>query len=313
MSCSRLTGFEASKARVLQRRASSSWMGLLVVAGLFCVAGCVIWVWSGNAFYLAAVLLEQRAELRAAGLGDLDQLGHVGVVGRGAAQQALVVQGKDVYRLLGGRVGHPQLGEDAPRHAGAREKRLAPHAPDAEVEQAVGMQPVVGAREDLEVRKVLLRDLRAFHGRLYVIDRDHEDRGLVGPGGAQQVEARRIAEIRLLAELRHEIELLRVEIERGERYAARREYAADDLADAPEAGDDHRVLLARRRAAFGRGGDAPRQAVEQVDQHGRGEHADRDDRNQPVGERGRQELLAGREGNSTKANSPPCDSTTASA
>src|SRR5688572_14141648 len=109
MSCSRLTGLDASNARVLQRRASSSWMGLLVVAGLFCIAVSVMdrvgkrilpnpsrqlsvvsrqvvtqkkastsgnWRLTTGVLQSAAVLLEQRAKLRAPGLGDLYQLWH---------------------------------------------------------------------------------------------------------------------------------------------------------------------------------------------------------------------------------------------
>ena len=73
------------------------------------------------------------------------------------------------------------------------------------------------------MRELLLRDIRAFHGRLDVVYRNHQDRGLVGSRCAQQVQPGGAAEIDLVAELADESDLLRIAVERGERYAARGE------------------------------------------------------------------------------------------
>ena len=61
------------------------------------------------------------------------------------------------------------------------------------------------------------------------------------PGGAQQVEARRVAVEHLEAELAQELDLVGVVVEHDGAHAAGEQQPADDLPEAPEARDDHRI------------------------------------------------------------------------
>ena len=74
-----------------------------------------------------------------------------------------------------------------------------------------------------------------------VVDGIDEQARVRRPGGAQQVEARRVAVEHLVAELAQEVDLLGVVIEHDGAHAVGEQQAGHDLPEAPEARDDHRV------------------------------------------------------------------------
>ncbi len=82
---------------------------------------------------------------------------------------------------------------------------------------------------------------------LRVVERDHQQAGALGAGGAQQVGPGRVAVIDLVAEAADHLDLLRALLQRGEGDAAHPQDAADDLPDPAEAADDDgRAIVADR-------------------------------------------------------------------
>jgi hypothetical protein len=107
-----------------------------------------------------------------------------------------------------------------------------------------------------------------------VVDREHEDLGEVGAGGAQQLQARGVAVVDAVAELAHEIHLLEARLERGEGDLLHAQGAGDHLPETPEAGDHHAVVL-RVDGLVGRGLGGlsePQPLVVQRDDQGRDGH-----------------------------------------
>ena len=96
----------------------------------------------------------------------------------------------------------------------------------------------------LRCGKCSRHELRGAHRGVDVVDREHEDFGARRAGSLQQFEARRIAVVHLVAEAAHEVDLRDARLQRRERNPAHAQDAADDLADAAEAGDDHAAVLA---------------------------------------------------------------------
>ena len=82
------------------------------------------------------------------------------------------------------------------------------------------------------------------HRGVDVVDRQHEHFGARRAGSLQQLQPRRIAVVHLVAEAAHEVDLRDARLQRGERDPAHAQDAADDLADAAEAGDDHAAVVA---------------------------------------------------------------------
>ena len=114
---------------------------------------------------------------------------------------------------------------------------------DAQVAQLVVVRDVARPRDDRQVREVLAHQLGHLDALLDVVDGQHHHARLVGAGGAQQVQPRRVAVEHRPAEAAHGLDLLGVVLEHGGREAVGVEQAADDLPVAAEAGDDHRRML----------------------------------------------------------------------
>ena len=134
---------------------------------------------------------------------------------------------------------------------------------------------------------------------------------VLGAGGAQQVEPRRVAVVDLVAEAAHEVDLRRLISSAVNGIRLRAQHAADDLAEAAEAGDDHRGSSARRwlskapRRRAGRA-SASSQRVQREQQRRRAPStASTTSTSRSRDRRDRAGRAARRAPNSTKANSPP--------
>ena len=106
------------------------------------------------------------------------------------------------------------------------------------VEQPVGMHAVEGAGEDAEVGEVAARCLDDFQRLLTVIDGDDQDLRLGSTRRLEQIGARGIAVIDLVAELPERIDLLAVMVEHHGANAAGLQDAAHRHAIAAVTGDD---------------------------------------------------------------------------
>ena len=91
--------------------------------------------------------------------------------------------------------------------------------------------------------RVLVANLGGqLRGALRVVDGQHEELCRAGAGGVQQVEARCIPVKHLEAETSQGRDLVRVEVKDRRGDAVSAQQAADDVAEAAEAGDDDRCL-----------------------------------------------------------------------
>ena len=100
------------------------------------------------------------------------------------------------------------------------------------------MLAIARPREDLQVRKVLADQFRGFHRRLDIVDGEHEDFRILGMRRPQQFQPRSVAVENLIAKAAQKIDLGLTGFERRKGNLLRAQDAADDLAEASEAGDD---------------------------------------------------------------------------
>ena len=135
---------------------------------------------------------------------------------------------------------------------------------------------------------------------------------LRGARRLQQVEARGVAVVGLAAEAAHQLDLVRVVVDdRGADLHAV-QHARHDLAEAAEAGDDHRVLLVDRVRRALLGAREARREHALVEHHaGAACSASRRRPRRSAGRASRCGRMLPAAPNSTKANSPTCDSASA--
>ena len=110
-----------------------------------------------------------------------------------------------------------------------------------------------------------------------VVDGIHQQARVLRPRRAQQIEARRVAVEHLVAELAQQIDLLGVVIEHDGAHAVGEQQPGDDLAEAPEAGDDHRIarFVDRVVGALRRAGSPRGQLVVREEHQRRRRHRER--------------------------------------
>src|SRR6187397_1318567 len=101
------------------------------------------------------------------------------------------------------------------------------------------MGPVTCARIDRQIGKMRAHHFRYTKRAVDLVDGEHESTSLVGACRAQDIEAACITVVDLGAEAPHEIHLLDARIERGEGNLPGAQDTGHDLAEAPEASDDH--------------------------------------------------------------------------
>ena len=153
------------------------------------------------------------------------------------AQIAFVVLAETFAALAGHVRRHAQGLEYLLAHLQAGVEGFANHF-HAEVHQLEGVLAVARAGEHFQVRIEPAQQARGAHGGVGVVGGEHEDFGAFGMGGAQQFGFGRVAEIDHRAEAARQFDLFGIVFERGEGDLLRAQDAADDLAHAPEAGDD---------------------------------------------------------------------------
>ncbi|MNT36051.1 hypothetical protein D3C72_1721090 [compost metagenome] len=163
------------------------------------------------------------------------------------------------------------------------------------------MGSVLGARQYLKVREVFLHHLDDGDRSGRVIDGEHQQLGLVGAGGVQQIEPAGIAIEDLIAVLAQHLDLAGILLEYGGADAVAMQQTAHDLTEAAEAGDDDGVfdqlgLLVLRHvglvAVVKPGLDHP---VVEDQQQGRQRHGERHHQGQQRDGLARQHLVLGGE------------------
>src|SRR5579862_192655 len=136
--------------------------------------------------------------------------------------------------------------------------------------------------DDFQRREVHAHPVDEREALLDVVDGVHEQPRLLRAGGLEEVEPRRIAVEHGEAELAQRLDLVGIVIHDDRVHVARQQQAPDDLAEAPEARDDHGALLGDRiglALGFGLRADEP---VVGEEEERRGRHRERHgDREEP--------------------------------
>jgi len=154
----------------------------------------------------------------------------------------------DARRLV---LGEAERAQDASRGLERRAEHLA-HRRHAELGVFVGIGAAARAGDDLELREALPHALHGGEGGLGIVDGDEQHPGRCGAGGFEQVHARRVAVVGFPAEAPHGIDLAGIVVDHRRAYSQASQDANDDLPEAAEAGDDHRLRFADRvRGALG--------------------------------------------------------------
>src|SRR6266852_3628844 len=174
---------------------------------------------------LQAVRFEQLLQLRRRFPGSLDELRLVVLDRVLRFEPLLVVLLEQTHSALGCGDAEAQRKQRVPRHIQARRKGFAPDELDSEVAQPEQVNAVARAGENRNLREMLAHDCGGLHRGFDVVDREHEKLGFARLRRLEQLQARCVAVIHLVAEAPDEIHLLIVRLERRERHAAHAQYA----------------------------------------------------------------------------------------
>ncbi len=148
----------------------------------------------------------------------------------------------------------------------------------ATVLELVDVRHVACPRVDLQVREARSHAVDQREAVLHAIDRHHQDAGPLRAGGFEQVHAGGVPVEHLEIVLAQELDLVGIVVQHGHADPLRIEQAADDLAKAAKAGDQHGVVLRRDhvvRAPRQAGQPGRHQPVEDQQEQRRGHHRQR--------------------------------------